>query len=137
MGGGTTGFTVFHSGAPVFTGSIAVGGNHITADIAQGLGVSLATAERIKTLYGSALSETIENEEQFDVPLIGESGEEGLHKIQRSDISRIIRPRIEETFELLLANLNRSGINKTHCARAVLTGGGAMRSQGCGKLHNI
>ena len=126
MGGGSTGFTVFHSGAPVFTGSIAVGGNHITADIAQGLGVSLATAERIKTLYGSALSETIENDEQFDVPLIGESGEEGLHKIQRSDISRIIRPRIEETFELLLANLNRSGINKTHCPRAVLTGGGAM-----------
>lgn len=126
MGGGTTGFTVFHSGAPVFTGSLSVGGRHITADIAQGLGVSKETAERIKTLYGCALAESIENDEQFDVPLIGETGEEGLHKIQRSDISRIIRPRIEETFEMLLAHLNRSGIGKPISSRAVLTGGAAM-----------
>ena len=46
-----------------------VGGKHITADIAHGLNVSLVTAERIKTLYGSALATPVGEREQFEVPV--------------------------------------------------------------------
>ena len=57
MGGGTTSVSIFYEGEPLFTAVVPVGGKHITADIAHGLNVSLVTAERIKTLYGSALGD--------------------------------------------------------------------------------
>ena len=128
MGGGTTSFTIFHEGVPVHTGAVKIGGNQITSDIAHGLSVSLATAERIKTLYGCALAETADRDEQFDVSLIGESGEESIQKIQKSDLTRIIRPRITETFELLMHELDRSNLAQLAGRRAVLTGGGALLS---------
>ena len=73
MGGGTTSLAVFFEGAMVYCDSVSIGGNHITNDIARGLSTPLAHAERMKTLYGSALASPSDEREMIDVPQVGES----------------------------------------------------------------
>jgi cell division protein FtsA len=72
MGGGTTSMAVFFDGELVHTNSIPVGGVHVTNDIARGLSTPLAHAERMKTLYGSALASPSDDREVIKVPLVGE-----------------------------------------------------------------
>ena len=56
MGGATTSIGIFHEGNLVFADSVPVGGMHVTNDIARGMSTSIAHAERMKTLWGSALA---------------------------------------------------------------------------------
>lgn len=122
MGGGTTSASVFYEGQPVFTTLVPVGGRHITNDIAHGLNVSLSAAERIKTLYGSALATPQGEREQFEVPVMGGD----YQTLPRSELTKIIRPRLEETFEMINERLLASG--RAHMAgrRMVMTGGAAQ-----------
>ena len=55
MGGGTTSVGIFSNGHLVHSDAIAVGGHHVTMDIARGLTTRVSAAERLKTLYGSAI----------------------------------------------------------------------------------
>ena len=133
MGGGTTSASIFYEGEPLFTAVVPVGGKHITADIAHGLNVSLVTAERIKTLYGSALATPVGEREQFEVPVIG-----GDHQtLPRSELTKIIRPRLEETFEMVAEQINRSGLAHLAGRRAVMTGGAAQLNGAPELAHSI
>ena len=125
MGGGTTGIAVFLEGEVVYTGTIPLGGNHVTNDIARGLSTPLSHAERMKTLYGSAYVAGSDSHETIKVPLIGEEeGEES--QIPRAMLVEIIRPRIEEIFELVRGKLDQAGLDRSIGRRAVLTGGASQ-----------
>src|SRR6202048_4438630 len=56
MGAGTTTHATYSGGRFVHAGGFAVGGHHITMDLARGLSACIADAERIKTLYGTVLT---------------------------------------------------------------------------------
>lgn len=122
MGGGTTSASVFYEGQPIFTTIVPVGGRHITNDIAHGLNVSLTAAERIKTLYGSALATPQGEREQFEVPVMGGD----YQTLPRSELTNIIRPRLEETFEMVNERLLASGMAHLAGRRVVVTGGAAQ-----------
>jgi cell division protein FtsA len=126
MGGGTTSIAVFFDGQVVFTDTVAIGGNHVTSDIARGLSTPLAHAERMKTLYGSALSSPSDERELINVPQIGEDGSGTSNQVAKSILVGIIQPRLEETFELVRARLEASGFDKLAGRRVVLTGGAAQ-----------
>ena len=128
MGGGTTSIAVFHEGALVFTDVVPVGGHHVTNDIARGLLTPIAHAERMKTLYGSALAGPADDREAIDVPQLGEADGDSATRIPRSMLVGIIRPRIEETFELVRDRLVDSGFDKLAGRRLVLTGGASQLS---------
>ena len=49
-----------------------VGGQHVTQDIARGLSTSIAGAERIKTLHGSAIASANEDREMIEAPPRGD-----------------------------------------------------------------
>lgn len=133
MGAGTTSASVFHQGDVIFTCVVPVGGRHITTDIAQGLNVSMTTAERIKTLYGSALATPSGEREQFEVPVMG-----GDHQtLPRSELTKIIRPRLEETFEMIQTKLTQSGFANMAGGRVVLTGGAAQLNGARELAHTI
>src|SRR5207249_9731760 len=83
MGGGTTTIGVFFGGNLVFADAVPVGGMHVTNDIARGLATPLAHAERLKTLFGSAISSTLDEREVLAVPQIGEE-DDGHVKIGRA-----------------------------------------------------
>ena len=122
MGGGTTSIAVFFDGELVHTDCIPVGGGHVTNDIARGLSAPLAHSERIKTLYGSATPSPSDDREVIKVPLIGEDDEDEVNQVPRSMLVGIIRPRLEETFEIVRARLEEAGFDKVAGRRVVLTG---------------
>jgi len=84
MGGSTTSFAIFHEGQLAHADVIALGGQHITNDIARGLSTTIAHAERMKTLWGSALASQIDEREMIAVPLLGERGVDTVQKVPKS-----------------------------------------------------
>ena len=126
MGAGTTSFAVFFEGSAVYTGGIALGGSHITNDIARELTTSVVHAERLKTLYGNAYQSPMDEREIIDVPLVGEEEPENANHLPKSHLIRIIQPRIEEILELVRARMEKSGFNDVAGRRIVLTGGASQ-----------
>ena len=129
MGGGTTTIAVFFDGQVVYVDAVPIGGQHVTSDIARGLSTPLAHAERMKTLYGSALASASDEREMIDVPLVGEedNAHHGNH-VPKSILTGIIQPRVEETFELVRSRLEASGFDNLAGRRVVLTGGASQLS---------
>jgi cell division protein FtsA len=123
MGGGTTTIGVFVGGNLVFTDCVPVGGAHVTNDIARGLSTPLAHAERMKALFGSAISSTLDEREMIAVPQIGEEEDGHANHVPKSMLVSIIGPRIEETFEMVRNRLEAGGSDKIAGRRVVLTGG--------------
>jgi cell division protein FtsA len=123
MGGGTTTIGVFFDGNLIFADYVPVGGCHVTNDIARGLSTPIAHAERMKTLFGSAISSSTDEREMIAVPQIGEEEEGHVNHVPKSLLVGIIGPRIEETFELVRNRLEASGFDKVAGRRVVLTGG--------------
>ncbi len=125
MGGGTTDISLFFDGEIVYTSSVPLGGNHVTNDIARGLSTPVTYAERMKTLYGSVVPASSDDQEIIKVPLVGEE-DDGENQITRSMLVGIIRPRIEEIYELVREKLEPTGFEKAGARRVVLTGGGSQ-----------
>jgi len=123
MGGGITSLAVFTGGTLVYSDALAVGGQHVTSDIARGLTTTLADAERLKTLYGSAIGAGTDESDLIDVPQVGEDRHRHPNHVPRSLLVGIIQPRIEEILELARAKLKDSGLGTAAGRRVVLTGG--------------
>lgn len=125
LGGGTTSIAVFVDGRMVFAEVVPLGGQHITSDIARGLTTTLAEAERLKTLHGSAVPGPSDDRDMIEVPLVGE-GPGASHQVPRSFLVNIIQPRLEETFEHVRGALDASGFGRAVGRRVVLTGGASQ-----------
>jgi cell division protein FtsA len=126
MGGGSTSVAVFSGGALVHVDCLAVGGSHVTADVARGLSTSMTGAERIKTLHGSAIASANEDREMIEAPPRGDDPGAGPVVAPRSLLKGIIAPRVEETLELLRERLRASGVPVEPGAGIVLTGGASQ-----------
>ena len=126
MGGGTTSVAVFSEGELIFTDTIGIGGHHVTTDIAHGMSTPLAHAERMKTLYGSAIAATSDSRAVIDVPQIGDDQNAAPNHVPKSLLVGIIQPRIEETFELVRDRLEAAGLAKGAGRRIVLVGGASQ-----------
>jgi cell division protein FtsA len=133
MGGGITSISVYFDGEVVYTECIPIGGQHVTSDIARGLSTPPTHAERLKTLYGSTLSSSADEQELVDVPQVGEDEYALPNHVPKSILVGIIQPRIEETFELVRSRLEASGFDRLAGRRVVLTGG-ASQLQGVREL---
>lgn len=123
MGGGTTTIGVFFDGNLIYSDYVPVGGAHVTNDIARGLSTPVTHAERMKTLFGSAISSSTDEREMIAVPQVGEEDDSHVNHVPKSLLVGIIAPRIEETLELVRDRLEASGFDKVAGRRVVLTGG--------------
>jgi cell division protein FtsA len=126
LGGATTGIAVFQDGHLVFADVVPIGGQHVTNDIARGLSTTVAHAERMKTLWGTALASSLDEREMIAVPALGERGVDTVHKVPKSMLTGIIRPRLEEIFEKVKERLKEAGVEQPKPRRLVLTGGGSQ-----------
>ena len=120
IGGGTTDLAIYVNGDVWHTMVLAVGGNHITQDIAHGLRLPITQAEEVKKQQGHAIRSAIGVEEYFSIRPFGEDHDV---KINRQDLAHIIEARVEETFGLILQEVKRSGYDGLLPAGMVLTGG--------------
>ncbi len=125
MGGGTTSVAVFGEGQLLHTAQVPVGGQHVTRDIAGVLSTPIDNAERLKTLYGNAHSSPDDEREILAVQLIGEEDHQ-FAKIPRSMVVGIIKPRLEETFEMVRDRLDGAGLGRAAGNRVVLAGGASQ-----------
>jgi cell division protein FtsA len=120
IGGGTTDLAIYIDGDIWHTMVLAVGGNHITSDIAHGLRLSLAQAEEVKKQYGHAIEDEVSESERFTIRAFGE---ELPSSVSRKEVAHIIEARVEEIFQLVLQEIKRSGYDGLLPAGMVLTGG--------------
>lgn len=126
MGAGVSAVSVFLNGAPAWLGLVPVGGQHVTGDIAQGIGTTFAAAERLKTISGSADYLGPGMAERIEVPKLGDDGRLRGARMKKGELASIIGPRAEEIFELIERILKASDVRKVLPRRAVLTGGASQ-----------
>ena len=126
MGASTTSVAVFSGGALIHVDCLNIGGGHVTSDIARGLSTTLAGAERITTLHGSAIASMKDDREMVEAPPRGDEIGASPIVVPRSILKGIIAPRLEETFELIREKLKAAHITLEPGAGIVLTGGGSQ-----------
>lgn len=119
IGGGSTTISVFENEHLVGTSMIPLGGDHITKDLSIGLRSSTEDAEEIKINYGHAYYEDANENETFDVTIIGSHEKETFNQLE---IANIIEARLEEIFMFALRELRKMGFYDLP-GGYVLTGG--------------
>jgi len=122
MGGGTTDIAVVANGAVKHTSVLALGGNHVTNDIAVGLRTPAAEAEKIKRKFGCALTGLVGKDDTIEVPSVGDRRPRVLN---RRILAEIVEPRMEELFGLVGQDLDKHNAHDLVASGVVLTGGGS------------
>lgn len=123
IGGGTSDIAIFKEGAIVYTGVLAIGGSHMTNDIALGLRTPQAEAEKIKICHGCAMASLINPDETIEVPGVG--GRKP-RIVARKHLAEIIEPRVEEIFSLIQREIMKSGFLEMLSGGIVITGGSTL-----------
>src|SRR5712691_11580931 len=123
MGAGTTTLAVFSGTRFVHADGFALGGRHVTIDLARGLNARIADAERIKTLYGSVLSGASDERDMITIPAVERDDREAPQFVSRAGLTRIIKPRVEEMLEMVRDRLAASPFAAEPRGRVILTGG--------------
>ena len=122
MGAGTTDIAVFHEGKIRHLGTVNYGGNNVTSDIVQGIGVTQADAERLKERYGCAYEPLVDPADVIQLPSTVAQGE---RHIPREVLAHIIHQRMDEIFNLVLHEIQRAGYAQRLSGGVVITGGAA------------
>jgi len=123
IGGGTTDISVFRGGDIWFSKVIPIAGEHITNDITVGLQTPIEEAELVKKQAGTALVESVGEDEKIEVATIG--GDE-KKTVSRKKLAKIIEPRVEELLDLGLQEVEDAGYRDLVPAGLVLTGGTSL-----------
>ena len=125
IGGGTTDIAIYSAGSIVHTSVLALGGNHLTNDIAIGLSTPLGEAESLKHKHGVAMTKLVEPDEMIQVPSVGGRRSRTLDK---RVIAEIIEPRFREVYELVNQEIDKSGYRNVIASGVVITGGSSIMS---------
>ncbi len=133
MGGGTTSTAVFSNGHLIHVDAIAVGGNHVTMDIARGLTMRLADAERLKILHGCCITSGPDDHEVLNLDHgAQEAASAGtLAHLSKGQLTRVIKPRVDEILELVRDRLGAAGLQSMAHQNLVLTGGASQLAGMC------
>lgn len=126
IGGGTTDYVVYVGGVIKHTGVLAVGGDHVSNDLAYGLKVPLSRAEKLKLEHGSAVVD--EAAEGRAITITNELGLP-LKTVNIEHLQRIMSLRLEEIFQLIAQDLEQAGLCDYLRAGVFVTGGGARVPQ--------
>jgi cell division protein FtsA len=122
IGGGMTEYVVYGNGIIKHTGSLAVGGDHVSNDLAYGLKVPLSRAEQLKVEHGSAIVE--ESVKGQTITINNELGMP-LRAINLEHLRRIMSLRLEEIFQLIAHDLEQADALDYLRGGIFLSGGGA------------
>ena len=122
IGGGTTDYVVYVGGVIKHTGVLAIGGDHVSNDLAYGLKVRLSRAEKLKLEHGSAIAD--EAAKGQTITITNELGMP-LKTVNVEHLQRIMSLRVEEIFQLIEQDLESAGLCNYLRAGVFITGGGA------------
>ena len=122
IGGGTTNYAIYANGIVKHTGVLAVGGDHVSNDLAYGLKVPLGRAEQLKIEHGSAVMSPSAKGQTVTL-----AAEVGLtHKtINLEHLHRVMVLRLEEIFELIEQDVAQANLLDYVRSGVFICGGGA------------
>ncbi len=128
IGGGTSDLAIFFEGTIKHTYVLGLGGNNLTNDLSIGLRTPMKEAERLKELYGCAISSMIDKDQAIEVPSVGGRNP---RRLSQKVMGEILEPRIEEMLTMVNHEMNERAENdmvyKEYVnAGVVLTGGTAL-----------
>ncbi len=123
IGGGTTDYVLYCEGAIAQTGSIGIGGDHVTNDISIVLKVPLSRAEKLKVEEGCVLPESLASTGQISME--GDAQFSG-RTVDREILNGVIHSRMSEIFELVREKLSRGEGFDRVAAGVYLTGGTSL-----------
>lgn len=126
LGGGSTGISIFYKKHMIFADSVRLGGDHVTSDISKGLQISMAMAERIKTIHGGVHATGMDDREMIEIGANSGDWEKDRRQISRTELIGIMRPRVEEILEEARAILDAAGFDQLPSQQIVLTGGASQ-----------
>ncbi len=126
IGGGATGLSIFVRRQMIYADTVRIGGSHVTADICHGLQISMADAERLKTMHGGLVATGLDDRDMLELPSILGDRDHDRRQVSRSELIGVMRPRVEEILEEVRARLDASGFEYLPSQRIVLTGGSAQ-----------
>lgn len=120
IGGGTTDYAVYADGVIKHTGVLAVGGDHLSNDLAYGLKVPLGRAEQLKIEHGAAFAD-----DSLKGQVLTHTNELGLplKTVNLEHLRRIMSLRLEEIFQLVGQDVEQAGLLDYLRAGAFLCGG--------------
>jgi len=125
IGSGTTSIAAFVDGALAYSGALPVGARNVTNDLAIGLRVSLEAAEKIKVNLHTTSNST--DKRGKELVEISETGSKESKKVTKRTLTEgIIKPRLNEIFTMVKAELEKAKIINRVPSGVVITGGGAL-----------
>ena len=123
IGGGTSDYILYLDGAVVASGSLGLGGDHITNDLSVVLKVPMAKAEKLKLEEGSVAHDANEVEGVVDL-------EAGSHyaggEVEKSLVNQVISMRLKEILELIYKRLASTSYLNRVGKGIYLTGGTSL-----------
>lgn len=119
IGGGCSTVSIFENDHLSATSVVPLGGDNITKDISIGLRTSTEDAEDIKLNYGHAFYDHAQEDEVFDVSVIGSNTKVNHNQLELSDM---IEARVEEIYAFAEREIRRMGYRDLP-GGYVLTGG--------------
>lgn len=122
LGAGATNVAVFHEGKIRHLSTLPYGGNRVTGDLVQGLGITQADAETLKDAYGCAYEPLSQEDQLIELPA---SGTQPARHVSRELMTHIIHQRMDELFGTVQQDIQTAGFRSRLNAGVVLTGGGA------------
>lgn len=128
IGGTVTSVTIFTESYPCFVKVIPVGAKNVTNDLAIGLRLSLENADKLKLFLSGQKSKdgkSCDDEDDINLKKAGIFDEEKTKISRISTVDSIIKPRLDEIFNLIKEEIKESGLGGATPAGVVLTGGGA------------
>jgi cell division protein FtsA len=120
VGGGTTQVAVWRGGLPRLLAVVPVGGDLITSDLAAGLGVVAAQAERLKIERASAIGQA-----EGMVELKSVNGQT-VKLVGLDEVSAIVEARVDEWLTMVQDALKTISWTKGPPGGVVLVGGGGL-----------
>ena len=122
IGGGTTDYAVYAGGVIKHTGVLAVGGDHVSNDLAYGLKVPLGRAEQLKIEHGAT---RVDDAVKGEVTTLTSELGLPLKAVNLGHLRRIMSLRLEEIFQLIGQDVEQAGLLDYLRAGVFLCGGGA------------
>ena len=123
IGGGTSDVALYQQGSIRHTMVLAIAGNHFTNDLAMGLRITVADAQRVKQEYGLVTFDVLQEEEIFEVEMV-QGGTKTM--LTTTQLIEILEPRAQELFSLIHEDILARGMEPLLVSGLVITGGGAL-----------
>jgi len=135
VGAGITGVAVYADNAVRHTGTVPLGGRHVTNDLAIGLRTPVDAAEAIKTeAYVDGMRANVDWDAPISVPGVGD---QPIRTVSRRVVAAIVAPRLEEIFQLAAREIQKAPTTELLASGIVLTGGGAVIPGACDLAERV